>query len=554
MKTFREGAVSRLKSPRRFPAPGKFLALLLTLLAFAGLTGAAINREGIRASLGSVTGEDDVEKQVRAFPEWLSGIVRQPPDTADYVPIAYNGVNPFGVNTFLNQEVEDKKRALQLDMIRAAGFHWIRQEFPWEDIEIHAKGDFIDRRNAKPVSAWDKYDSIVRMANERGIQVIARLSTPPRWSRKSQDAIATTPPDKLSDFGDFVDAVVKHFKGQINYYQIWNEPNVYPEWGDQEVSPEGYVELLKTGYTRAKAVDPDVVILSAPLAPTIELGPRDMNDFVFLQRMYDAGARNFFDILSINDYGLWSGPSDRRMRPRVLNFSRPLYVRDIMVHNGDEHKAIWASEIGWNAIPLDHPAVPAFGRASDAQVARYIPAAYERAQQEWPWMGVMAYWFFKRATDAEQDQAFYFFRMVNPDFEALPVYGAFKQYANQPATVYPGYFQEDHWAMQYTGQWPIVTEPKAVLGKYRSSTRVSDALEFSFYGTGLDVVFVQGLAGGTVRVSIDDRPPQTLDLETPQETFGVRSRIASGLARSRHRARIEVVTPVVGVDGVVVYP
>ena len=223
--------MARLESLRRFPALGKFLALLLALLALAGLAGAAINREAIRASLSSVTGEDDVEKQLHAFPEWLSGVVRQPPDTADYVPIAYNGVNPFGVNTFLNQEVEDKKRALQLDMIRAAGFHWIRQEFPWEDIEIHAKGDFMDRRNAKPVSAWDKYDSIVRMANERGIQVIARLSTPPRWSRKDPAAIATTPPDNLSDFGDFVDAVVKHYKGQISYYQIWNEPNVYPEWG-----------------------------------------------------------------------------------------------------------------------------------------------------------------------------------------------------------------------------------------------------------------------------------------------------------------------------------
>jgi hypothetical protein len=528
--------------------------LSLAALAVISLTGATINREAIRASLGSVTGEDDVEKQVRAFPEWLSGIVRQQPDTADYVPIAYNGVNPFGVNTFLNQEVEDKKRALQLDMIRAAGFHWIRQEFPWEDIEIHGKGDFTDRRNAMPVSAWDKYDSIVRMANERGIQVIARLSTPPRWTRKDPDAIATTPPDNLNDFGDFVDAVVKHYKGQIMYYQIWNEPNVYPEWGDQEISPEGYVELLKTGYMRAKAADPNVVILSAPLAPTIEMGPRDMNDFIFLQRMYDAGAKNFFDILSLNDYGLWSGPSDRRMRPRVLNFSRPVYVRDIMVRNGDEHKAIWASEIGWNAIPLDHPAFPQFGRASDEQVARYIPAAYERAQQEWPWMGVMAYWFFKRATDAEQDQAFYFFRMLNPDFQPLPVYDALKQYANQPPAVFPGYFQEDHWAIQSLGQWPIVSEPQAVLGKYRSSTREGDALEFSFYGSGLDVVFVNDLAGGVARVSIDDRPPLMLNLEAPLETFGAKTRIVSGLPRGRHRVRIEVVAPAVGVDGVIVYP
>ncbi|MEP7198829.1 MAG: hypothetical protein ABI874_03325 [Chloroflexota bacterium] len=532
----------------------KWLILIGVVLLVAASTVVVITRAETRAVLASVTGEDELEKQLHALPEWLSGVARQQPQTADFAPIAYNGVNPFGVNTFLDQEVEPQKRAKQLDLIRDAGFKWIRQEFPWEDIEIHAKGDFMDRRNAKPVSAWDKYDHIVRMANERGIQVIARLSTPPKWSRADKDALATTPPDNLKDYGDFVDAVVKHYKGQITFYQIWNEPNVYPEWGEQEISPEGYVALLKVGFTRAKAVDPDVVILAAPLAPTIELGPRDMNDFIFLQRMYDAGAKDFFDILSINDYGLWSGPTDQRMRPRVINFSRPIYVRDIMVRNGDEHKAIWASEIGWNAIPKDHPALPAFGRASDAQVARYIPAAYERAQREWPWMGVMAYWFFKRASDAEQDQAFYFFKMLNPDFKPMPVYDALKQYANQPPAVYPGYFQEDHWAIKAEGQWPIVSEPKAVLGKYRASARQYDDLSFTFVGSGLDVVFVRGLSGGVARVTVDERPPVDIVLSAAQETFGEQTPIVRGLRDRHHRVRIEVVSAVVGVDGIVVYP
>src|SRR5512143_1678328 len=310
------------------------LIVVILLLLAALIVILALNRAAISTYLRGVTGEEGLAKQVRAYPEYLSGVIRPQPDTADFVPIAHNGVNPFGVNTFLNQEVEPEKRARQLDMIRDAGFKWIRQEFPWEDIEIHAKGDFDDRRNPPAVvSAWDKYDGIVQMAAGRGIGVIARLSTPPRWARKDPSAIATTPPDDLNDYGDYVAAVVSRYRGKIRYYQIWNEPNVYPEWGDREVSPEGYVELLKIGYTRAKQADPDAVIIAAPLAPTIELGPRDMNDFIFLQRMYDAGAKSYFDILSVNDYGLWSGPGDRRMRPRVLNFARPLYVRDIMVRN-----------------------------------------------------------------------------------------------------------------------------------------------------------------------------------------------------------------------------
>ncbi len=159
--------------------PILLFSVIILLSASVILSASAV----IRDFLGSVTGEEELQKQVRGFPEWLGGVTRPQPQTDAFVPIAYNGVNPFGVNTFLNQEVEEKKRIRQLDMIRDAGFKWIRQEFPWEDIEIHAKGYFMDRRNPpKIVSAWDKYDGIVRMANERGIQVIARISTPPKWS------------------------------------------------------------------------------------------------------------------------------------------------------------------------------------------------------------------------------------------------------------------------------------------------------------------------------------------------------------------------------------
>ena len=93
------------------------------------LTGTA-NIGTARSVLASFTGEDDFAAQLHAVPEWLSGLVRQQPQTADFVPIAYNGVNPYGVNTFLNQEVEAVKRARQLDLIRDAGFHWIRA-LPW---------------------------------------------------------------------------------------------------------------------------------------------------------------------------------------------------------------------------------------------------------------------------------------------------------------------------------------------------------------------------------------------------------------------------------------
>ena len=51
----------------------------------------------------------------------------------------------------------------------------------------------------------------------------------------------------MQDFADFVAAVVSRYHGRIRYYQIWNEPNIYPEWGSGTINPEAYVELLKAG-------------------------------------------------------------------------------------------------------------------------------------------------------------------------------------------------------------------------------------------------------------------------------------------------------------------
>jgi hypothetical protein len=201
------------------------------------------------------------------------------------------------------------------------------------------------------------------------------------------------------------------------------------EWG--QVNAAEYVELLKIAYTRAKEADPECVILAGALSATIELDDEEwgkgINDFIYLQQMYDAGAAPYFDILSVQGYGLFSGPTDRRMRPRVLNFSRPLYVREIMVDNGDAHKPVWISELDWSPVPEHIP--PVYGRYDEATRARYVVQAYDRMRQEWPWMGVACFWFFKLADESAQEQPWYYFRMVEPDFTPLPVYDAVKDYA-----------------------------------------------------------------------------------------------------------------------------
>jgi hypothetical protein len=410
------------------------------VLAGLLLVVAAPNRDRIAELLFDLTGEEQLPAQLKGLTDLTADLLRPRLRLAPDAAIQHADASPYGINVFLNEEVDPAKREEIVRLAAEAGFKWLRQEFPWQDIEIHAKGDFEDRRNQPYRSAWDKYDQIVALAEKYGMGLIVRVSTPPVWSRARGDEVGTfAPPDNYADFGDFVRVLVVRYNGRIRYYQLWNEPNIYPEWGSYPISPEQYTELLKVGATQAREADPGVVIIAGALASTIALQPaaappgNALNDLLFLQRMYDAGAAPYFDIMAMQDYGLWSGPTDRRMHPRVMNFGRPQFVRDLMVANGDAGKPIWISEMGWNAVP---DAIPdkRFGQVTLEQQARYTPMAYERIRQEWGWLGVANVWYFKRATDEwlRQDRPEAYFRLADPDFTLQPVYHSLKAYLTSP--------------------------------------------------------------------------------------------------------------------------
>src|SRR5262249_16554338 len=142
------------------------------------------------------------------------------------------------------------------------------------------------------------------------------------------------------------------YRGRVRHYQVWNEPNLPFEWGDRPPDAAAYTRMLKIAWVRIHAVDRDAVVISAALAPTTEFSEKGINDLVYLQQMYDAGARGVFDVLGANAYGLLSGPDDQRgALDRDVNFSRPVLVRRLMVRNGDADRPIWAAEVGWNAVP-----------------------------------------------------------------------------------------------------------------------------------------------------------------------------------------------------------
>jgi polysaccharide biosynthesis protein PslG len=401
-------------SPRTQP-------LVLGLLAATALVAVAI---GFHRPLWEAV---DLETRHRVI-ALTSGLAARPVNTADQIATSPRVANPIGVNVFMEHEgsVEDRRRGFK--MLRAAGVGWVRQQFAWKEIERDAKGDFLDRKWGR--SAWDNYDSIVDLALAHRIELIARVDTTPAWARPGSDW-DQTPPDRDEDLGDFLYDLASRYRGKVRAYQVWNEPNLAIEWGRRPPDPAAYARLLRVARDRIKQADPEAIVLSAAMAPTLEESERALNELVYLQGLYDAGGQGSFDVLAVQAYGLRSGPDDRRLADDDVNFSRSLLVRELMVRNGDAARPIWATEIGWNAQPASFAGPAPWGAVGDQTQARYTVRAFERAEREWPWMGVMAVWFFKLNEPWEPVQPWHFFRIVEPDFTPRPVYHALRDYAGR---------------------------------------------------------------------------------------------------------------------------
>lgn len=462
-------------------------------------------------------------------------------------------VNPYGANLFLAREVEEWKREKTVKMAAEAGIGWVKLQFPWVEIEPRSKGEFLNVRTGE--SSWEKYDQIVALCEKYSLSIIARLDRAPSWARP-EGSIEEAPPEDFTDYGDFVYEFVKHYKGRIRYIQIWNEPNIFPEWGNRPVDPAEYVELLKIAYRRAKEADPNVYVLSAPLAITLgephpEPGKwRSMNDLQFLEEMYKAGAKDYFDILSANAFG-FDRPPDDPSDPNVLNFSRVLLQREIMERYGDSDKPIWFNEYGWNAAPEDFPKEKLiWKRVSEEKQARYTLQGIEMARAKWPWAGVFNIWYFRQVGNYSPDEAAYYFRMVDVDFTPRRLYYAVKDAAAALQVAGVGHYQETNPAVSVGEGWEHVIEPRASGWAYVASDTPQASLTFTFKGSGVDLIALCNEKAGGIYVTLDghaipglpaDKEGRSyVDLYSPHPQWQARVPLLRGVGGGQHVLRLTV--------------
>ena len=286
-----------------------------------------------------------------------------------------------GINASLEQYAADDL-ARALDDIHSLGFYWVRQRFPWQEIEP-----------AQGVQDWAPWDAIVRAVSERGLGLIAVLDDPPAWAlRHDPFPMPCVPPCATDAYARFASAFAHRYGDQIQAYQVWDEPNLSRSWGGGHAAPCGYAVLLEAAYEAIHDADPAAIVLGGGLAPTQAPGPGDLNDLVYLRQLYALGGDVHWDVLAVKPYGFWSGPEDRRVALDVLNVSRVVAVRELMRDHGDGGTPAWAVEWGWHVMPAGWAGdPPPWGTDTLAVQRPRIVGARERAGAEWPWLEVMCW-------------------------------------------------------------------------------------------------------------------------------------------------------------------
>ena len=141
--------------------------------------------------------------------------------------------------------------ARDIQLARDGGFHWVKQRFEWRNIEGKAKGEF----------EWNEPDRILDAISQAGLKVVARVDNQPKWASSSIQWPGSGPPDNPTDWTDFLTALATRYKGRIQAYEIWNEPNLDREWGDKQPDPAAYTAMLKASYAGIKAADPQALVV-----------------------------------------------------------------------------------------------------------------------------------------------------------------------------------------------------------------------------------------------------------------------------------------------------
>ena len=147
---------------------------------------------------------------------------------------------------------------------------------------------------------WDSSDAEIAAYRQAGFRVLGLLEGVPAWRTKSGKLghSALEYPDRdFTDWKNYVRAMVGHYQGLVDAWEVTNEPVFAGKSFDGQENPLWYTELLKQAYAAAKAEDSTVIIVGAAGGGYVE--KHDPWTAAAIQ----AGLFSACDVFSYHGYG-----------------------------------------------------------------------------------------------------------------------------------------------------------------------------------------------------------------------------------------------------------
>ncbi len=247
--------------------------------------------------------------------------------------------SPFGMGIYLNRYGGDTRGLASMEqtaqMASKAGAKWTREDFSWSRVEPR-RGEFD----------WSFYDRLVECAKRNGITVYGIAAYWSSWTKPYTE-------EGIQDYLNYVRAMVRHYRQDIKYWEIWNEPNIFFWQGPREM----YGDMLIRSYKAIKEVDPDAQVLGLSTAGI---------DFAFIDKM--LGLKTPFDILTIHPY---------RTRLDDLEFISDLKRASDKVQLPDgRRRPVWLTEMGWSTFAPHHVHKQDFASTTLRAQAELIARSY----------------------------------------------------------------------------------------------------------------------------------------------------------------------------------
>lgn len=264
---------------------------------------------------------------------------------------------------------------------------WVRVRIDWRHIEPE-----------QGVYNFNELDSLINMFYANNRQILATVTNAPDWARSSSDE--NGPPDDLSLFGGFLEALLIRYDTKISAYQIWDEPNLRRNWNcDRKICDREYIDLVQLASAIIWNNHPTIRVISAGLAPTrFNDSINAIDDRVFLENQLANGLGLFVDGIGVHPGGEANPPDatccqavndiTSHYENEVFYFLENLRgYHQIVTSYGLIDTPLWVTKFGWGTgedvtVP-SNPNQPHYSirYTSLIEQAIYIPRALELGQE-----------------------------------------------------------------------------------------------------------------------------------------------------------------------------